>query len=276
MTSAAVGHVPGTGRHHVGRGGRNRVWNAVAWSPDGASLAGISDRRARRWNPASDEEWTADVGSNEVVTAVAWAPDGSWLVLASTDVYAAPYLIRVCEPDTGRRSVVARGKSGPTLGNVRGVLAVVWSPRTAHLATAGPDSAVRLWDPANRKLLETLTRHIHHVRVVAWSPDGTADEYGCRRNPAAVGHRVLVGGCRHRHPACGRRAKRGLVRQRYPPRHCRPFRTVDHLEPAPIGEIASIVLQPSRCLSWSADRIALGRPGLPAILGLREPTVPDR
>ena len=38
-----------------------------------------------------------------------------------------------------------------------------------------------------------------------------------------------------------------------------------------LREVASLQLKPSRCLAWSAPLIAVGQPGRPAILELRDP-----
>ena len=38
-----------------------------------------------------------------------------------------------------------------------------------------------------------------------------------------------------------------------------------------LREVASLLLKPSQCLAWSAPLIAVGQPGRPAILELRDP-----
>jgi WD40 repeat protein len=38
-----------------------------------------------------------------------------------------------------------------------------------------------------------------------------------------------------------------------------------------LREVTSLQLKPSRCLAWSAPLIAVGQPGRPAILELRDP-----
>jgi WD40 repeat protein len=38
-----------------------------------------------------------------------------------------------------------------------------------------------------------------------------------------------------------------------------------------LRQVASLQLKPSRCLAWSAPLIAVGQPGRPAVLALRDP-----
>jgi WD40 repeat protein len=55
------------------------------------------------------------------------------------------------------------------------IWAVAFSPDGRLLATAGLDGAARLWDPATRNCLRTLTGDTSEVRplfAVAFSPDG--------------------------------------------------------------------------------------------------------
>ena len=53
------------------------------------------------------------------------------------------------------------------------VLSVAFSPDGRTLASAGRDSAIRLWDVDTHKSLgDPLSRHTDEVREVAFSPDG--------------------------------------------------------------------------------------------------------
>ncbi len=56
-------------------------------------------------------------------------------------------------------------------GHTDWVESVAWSKK-GHLASAGSDNTVRLWDVASGQSLATLEGHSNYVREVAWSPDG--------------------------------------------------------------------------------------------------------
>jgi len=130
---------------------------------------------------------------------------------------------------------------------------------------------VRIWESGTGRTVAVLDGPTAAVHAVTWSPDG-----GCLVSTGE--DRVL----RMWDP------ESGVATATRNTGHSETVHSVDwcpggdHLATADrtglvivwdrqLREVASLQLKPSRCLAWSAARIAVGQPGRPAILELRDP-----
>ena len=146
-------------RHPPLRGHRSTV-NALAFSPDGHTLASADADSVRLWDlttargPSVEKVLRqADVG------ALAFSPDGH--TLASVDGAGAIELTRIAKA----------GRSGRLSAGDAGVLDVAFNPDGRILIVGDEKGAIRIWDLANRRQLGQLAPSgpVNHVAV---SPDG--------------------------------------------------------------------------------------------------------
>jgi WD40 repeat protein len=148
----------GTGRVKVACRGHHDVILALAFSPDGKSLAsGSADSTARLWDAASAAPRAVLRGHKPVLRSVAFSPDGKTLAAGP-----APH-VKVWEVVGGqlRGALSAEGFTG---------VCVAFHPAGRVLAEGGKD--VRLHDLATGKVLRVLRGHRGTVFRVAFSPDG--------------------------------------------------------------------------------------------------------
>jgi WD40 repeat protein len=135
---------------------------AVAWSPDGTSIAsGSWDKTVQVWDATNGTQIYTYRGHVTSVPAVAWSPDSTRIASASVDG-----TVQVWEAATGRYAQTFRGHNSY-------VYAVTWSPDGKRIASGGNDRKVHIWDATTGKLLLTYENHVSDVTAVAWSPNGT-------------------------------------------------------------------------------------------------------
>jgi len=149
--------------------------NAVAYSPDGKTLAsGSDDFSVRIWNANESESLHILRGHTDRVRTVAFSPDGTLLASGGEDNE-----IRLWQVADGQLIRTLRGHGGRTgdgfnllfTDMTKGVRDLAFSPDGTVLASAGSDGTVRLWRIADGKLLKTLSGHTNVVNKVAFSPD---------------------------------------------------------------------------------------------------------
>jgi WD40 repeat protein len=166
---AAAGHEDKAFLFEVSHGnrvvleGHTDIVDAVAFSPDGATLAtGSVDGSVHLWTvPGGAQKRTLTVSGMGPVLTVAFSPDGALLAAAGEDK-----IIRIWELSSGFR-LVHRLEGSPSQ-----VLSLAFSPNSQLLASAGRDEAVRTWRVSTGKLRSVWLGHGAHVWSVAFAPDG--------------------------------------------------------------------------------------------------------
>ncbi|GID30454.1 nSTAND1 domain-containing NTPase [Paractinoplanes brasiliensis] len=143
--------------------------NAVAFSPDGNTLATTSRNRTALWN-AADRSLRTILPDNRVFTnAVAFSPDGHTL---ATVTQPSP----CCPPGEAGNTLTLwnlhAGTAVRLAGHTAAVLDLAFSPDGGRIATVSVDRTVKVWDASTGVVLKTVTAHAGPVNGVAFSPDG--------------------------------------------------------------------------------------------------------
>jgi dipeptidyl aminopeptidase/acylaminoacyl peptidase len=134
---------------------------AVAFAPDGQTLASASiDRSIRLWK-TSTGELVRTVGQHEGrILALTYSPDGKTLASTSSDLK-----VHLWNP--------AEGKLVRTLnGHTDTIQAVAFSPDGKFLATSALDQSVRLWDADTGKVFRVIEYPDDRAPALSFSPDG--------------------------------------------------------------------------------------------------------
>jgi WD40 repeat protein len=178
-------------------GGRGRQLGSgyarsVAFSPDGKTVASISQKGLELWDVDTGKNLltvgslilTATSRVNSVVECIAFSPDGKFLAGGSSDK-----TIRFWDMAT-------RQELEPLAGHASGVAAVLFSPNGKTLASGSRDGLIKIWDigsvPEAKRTTdpETLANtdlllhgHSGRINAVAFSPDNkTVASGSCDRS----------------------------------------------------------------------------------------------
>eukprot|EP00873_Tetraselmis_striata_P035522 jgi/Tetstr1/455786/TSEL_042583.t2 len=144
--------------------GHTGVVLAVAYSPDGASIASAADDGTLRvWDAATGKQRARLTGHTATVTGVAFAADGATLASASWDGTA-----RVWDAASGR---CLRVLPAPSLGRLT---SVCFSPDGTMLATGSWNDTAVIYSLRSGEAIKVLKGHTDTVSGVAFSPDGAS------------------------------------------------------------------------------------------------------
>ncbi|MEU3994043.1 helix-turn-helix domain-containing protein [Streptomyces platensis] len=176
--------------------------NAVAYSPDGRTIAtGSEDRTAKLWDASTHRLLGTLIGHTDAVTSLAFSRDSQTLASGGDDrtvrlwnlrtqrttaILSGPtnWVKSVAFSADGYTVAAATGaavrlwdvRSGRAVGDLAGhsayVVAVAFSRDGRTLASASGDNTVRLWDVAERRTTAVLRGHTEPVFSLAFTPDG--------------------------------------------------------------------------------------------------------
>jgi WD40 repeat protein len=172
----------------------------VAFGPGGRLASASADNTVRQWDPQTGQNLFTFQGQADKFLCVAFSPDGRVLAAGCVD-----RLVRRWDAMTGRELPPISGFKGPvrslafgpngrlaTCGGLQEVQ--VWDTTTDrqlrvlphrdfvydvafhrdgnHIATAGSDMTVKVWNATDGNVIHTLEGHTGRVTSVAFSPDG--------------------------------------------------------------------------------------------------------
>ncbi|KAI9372223.1 hypothetical protein BJX61DRAFT_508192, partial [Aspergillus egyptiacus] len=148
----------------------NRLVNAVAFSPDGKSLASQSDTVIQIWSLSTGAcAKRFDLKPEEVkdphwyvgeLKSIAFAKDGGALAVAIRDT------VEIWDISTAQCTRILRGHSDNTT-------AVVFSRDGKTIASLSEDGVIKLWDYPHGTCVRTLEGRDKVLRALMLSPDGT-------------------------------------------------------------------------------------------------------
>uniref|UniRef100_A0A915Q2Y3 NLE domain-containing protein n=1 Tax=Setaria digitata TaxID=48799 RepID=A0A915Q2Y3_9BILA len=140
---------------------------SVQFSPNGRELAsGSGDATVRFWDLNTETPLHTAKGHTNWVLCIAWSPDGKKLASACKNGH-----ICLWNPETGTQI----GKK--MTSHKQWINQLAWepyhrNPECRHLASAGKDGVIRIWNTVKCEVIRCLTGHTASVTCLKWGGQG--------------------------------------------------------------------------------------------------------
>lgn len=157
------------------------IVEALAFSPDGKTLASGSYQEVTLWDVDSGNIKQKLSGFADRVVALAFSRDGKYLATGG----GAP-------TEDGEIKVFDMSAGGKVVLDLKGahsdtVFGLCFSPDNSKLASCGADKFVKVFELPEGKFLKSFEGHTHHVLDVGWKGDGKLLASGGGEQPTATG-----------------------------------------------------------------------------------------
>jgi WD40 repeat protein len=165
--------LPATTRALMTYRGHSSKVHALAWSPDGRSIASSGeDETIQVWEASSGQRILTYHTNALQPSALAWSPDGYYIASAG-GLFAET--VQVWEAATGQRA----SDYATYDKHSEQVQAIAWSPDGRYIASAGDDNTIHTWDALTGRTITIYRSHSSSVRALAWTREklGTPDKF---------------------------------------------------------------------------------------------------
>lgn len=112
----------------------------------------------------------SQIGTDKLVDLSAQALDANDVPRALQLAMAASTFSQGSKVEDALQAAIARAR--PPIRHGSADIGITWSPDNQHLASAGNDGVVRIWDVSTQEQTGAFRGHTGRVTGVAWSPDG--------------------------------------------------------------------------------------------------------
>lgn len=147
--------------------GHETIVEAVAFSPNGRTIAAAGGRNVLAWDLSGNRQDTEFMDIEWSAKAVAFSQAGATAIGSAKDVLVAL-------PDATEQKRLR--------GHVRVVNDLAFSPYGTRLVSGSHDNTAIVWELPSGDRLKTLIGHSNHVVAVAYSPDGKTIATGSKDN----------------------------------------------------------------------------------------------